>query len=220
MAVMHQHGRRRQLLIGTFAFVLVTIVIAPLVGRLLNSLAAVLLLFAFYWSGILALSVLAAPRSSLVALYRTRVNRRPLEFVLTWLPVAGTFLSVFLPSASHMPVVAWAAIVGVAIVNGLIEELFWRGTFVSMFPENLLLAYVYPSVLFAAWHVALALLPDVHYPHGPIALIGGGTVLGFAWGWVAWRTRDLRSVSVAHVLTNTFAFGGPVLMTWADSATG
>ena len=201
------------LLLGSLAIVIILIALAPVFGRLLNSLPAVLFLLIVYWVGILSLAMVAAPRATLAALYRTPVNRRPLELALTWLPVVATFLLVFFPSASRVPLSALAVIAVIAIMNGMVEELFWRGAFQSVFQNNFLLAYIYPSVLFSLWHVALALLPEVRYPHGPIALIGGASALGLAWGWVVWRTRDLRSVSIAHAMTNFFAFVGPALLT-------
>lgn len=74
---------------------------------------------------------------------------------------------------------------------------------------------LYPLILFTAWHIALALLPGIHYEGGAGALIGGAGFLGLLWGLAVWRTRDLRSVTIAHVLTNTFAFSGLVLANWA-----
>jgi uncharacterized protein len=208
-------GNRRLLLVGTPSFVAAAILLALLLGRLLDSLTAVLVLFLLYWSGACILATLGAPRAELAALYRTRLNRRPLEFTITWLPALATFLIVLLPSASRVPPLVWPAILVFGVVNGFVEELFWRGAFVASFPDDLLLAYLYPSGMFALWHVALALLPGLHYPGGVAALVGGSTVLGLGWGWVVWRTRDLRSVSGAHAVTNVFAFVGPVLLSWA-----
>lgn len=215
MGVVRPEGNRRLLLLGTPAFVALMIVVAPLLGRYLDSLAAVLLLLSMYWAGACTLALASAPRSDLVGLYRTPLNRRPLEVVLTWLPTAATLCSALLLSAWLVPVGVWPAIVVLAIVNGSVEELFWRGAFVATFPRELGLAYLYPSVLFAVWHVAMALVVGMRYPSGPFALIGGAAVLGLMWGWVLWRTRDLRSVSAAHVITNVFAFAGVVMLNWA-----
>ncbi len=42
----------------------------------------------------------------------------------------------------------------VALVNGTLEELLWRGAYVTAFPENRFLSYLFPSVAFGVWHVA------------------------------------------------------------------
>lgn len=193
---------------------------APILGRILDPLPSVLVLLAGYWFGCWVLALTGAPRGDLAALGRTPLDGRPLELVLTWLPPAGVFAAVFLKAAPRLPLLALVAVVGVSVVNGLTEEVFWRGAFVAAFPDRVRVAYLYPSSLFACWHVALALLPGVRYEGGVLALIGGAAVMGFGWGWVVWRTRDLRSVVIAHILTNTFAFSGLVLTNWVGPPTG
>jgi hypothetical protein len=201
-------------LIGAPILVAVTIGVAPIIGRSLGSLSAVLALGAVYWSGCWFLALFAGKRGALVALYRESFNRRPLEQSMTWLPVVVTFFVGFLPSVSRLPLSALAAVFGVSLINGVTEELLWRGAFASTFSTRLLLGYVYPVALFAAWHIALALVPGMHYEGGPLALIGGSAVFGLLWGWTVWRTHDLRSATIAHVLTNTFAFSALALANW------
>jgi hypothetical protein len=149
-------------------------------------------------------------------MYRTPFNRRPLGLVLIWLPPITTLGVVFVTAAQHLSAQVLTAVCGVALVNGFTEELFWRGAFTATFPGSFRFAYVYPATLFTAWHVALALVPGVRYEGGAAALIGGAAVMGLGWGWVVWRTGDLRSVTVAHVMTNVFAFSGLVLSNWVS----
>jgi len=204
----------RLLTIGALILVAVTIGAAPLFGRWFGSLTAMLALCAVYWSGCWFLALYAGHRRTLASLYRVRINRRPVELVLTWLPVAATLLVGFLPSVSRVPPPMLAAVLGVSLINGVTEELFWRGAFVSSFPGSLKLGYIYPLTMFASWHIALALVPGVRYEGGLPALLGGAAVFGVFWGWTVWRTHDLRSVTVAHVLTNTFAFTQLALGNW------
>jgi hypothetical protein len=42
----------------------------------------------------------------------------------------------------------------IAVVNGTLEEVFWRGTYVQVFPRHLLWGYLYPSLGFGLWHIA------------------------------------------------------------------
>ena len=196
--------------------VALTIIMAPVFGQLLSSLTAVLALMLLYWCGCWALVLLVAPRKELVALYRTVPNRRPIELILTWLPPVATFAIVFLHTLSYISWAVLAVVMLVALVNGITEELFWRGTFVAAFPRSLRLGYLYPLLWFSAWHIALSLLPGIHYQGGALALIGGAAALGLGWGWVVWRTRDLRSVTIAHLATNFFAFTGLALANWPN----
>lgn len=212
--MVENRNKPRLLLIGAILLVAATIGLAPLFGRGCGSLVAVLELCAVYWSGCWFLALYAGDRSSLAALYRARLNRRPIELVLTWLPVVATFLVGFLPSVSRVPLWALAAVFGVSLINGVTEELFWRGAFVSRFPGSLKFGFLFPLIAFASWHIALARLPGVHYEGGIMALLGGSAVFGVCWGWSVWRTHDLRSVTLAHVLTNTFAFTQLALANW------
>jgi membrane protease YdiL (CAAX protease family) len=207
-------GRRPLLLWGAWLLVAVTIGLAPLLGRWFPSPAAVLALGAVYWSGCWTLALLAGDRSALAALYRTPIHRRPVELILTWLPVVATLVVGFLPSVSRVPLPVLAAVLGVSLVNGVTEELFWRGAFVSRFPGSLKLGLLFPLLPFTAWHLALALMPGVRYEGGIPALLGGAAFFGVCWGWTVWRTHDLRSATLAHVLTNTFAFTQLALVNW------
>jgi membrane protease YdiL (CAAX protease family) len=213
-APVEHRTRSRLLLTGAWLLVAVTIGLAPLLGRALDSLPALLALGAVYWSGCWLLALLAGDRDRLAALFRTPLNRRPLELVLTFLPVVATLVVGFLPSVSRVPLPVLAAVFAVAMVNGVTEELFWRGTFVSRFPDNPKLGFWFPLFPFISWHLALALVPGVRYEGGLPALLGGAAVFGLCWGATLWRTHDLRSVTIAHVLTNAFAFTQLALGNW------
>ncbi len=204
----------RRLLTGAWLLVAVTLGLAPLLGRWLDSLSAVLALGAVYWSGCWFLSLFAGDRKQLAALYQTPLNRRPLELVLTFLPVVATFVVGFIPSVSRVPLPVLAAVFAVALVNGVTEELFWRGAFLASFPCDLRLGFWFPLFPFISWHLALWLIPGVRYEGGLPALLGGAAIFGICWGTTLWRTRDLRSVTVAHVLTNAFAFTQLALGNW------
>jgi membrane protease YdiL (CAAX protease family) len=194
--------------------VALTIVAASVLGRFLSSLQAILVLMLLYWCGCWVLALRALSRSEMRALYRAPLTRYPLTLALTWLPPAATFAVAFLPSLPRFSLGVLTAVLGIAVINGTTEELFWRGIFYNAFPKNVWLGYLYPTALFTMWHTALALVPGMHYEGGALALLGGAAALGLSWGWVVWQTHDLRSVTVAHILTNTFAFSGLVLLNW------
>jgi len=93
----------------------------------------------------------------------------------------------------------------VALVNGTLEELLWRGTYVTAFPDNRFLGYLFPSVAFGVWHVApYAALPEFEAA-GAVMGIAGGTLFGLCWGWVAWKTGSIRLAAISHVLANFLA---------------
>ncbi|KKB07712.1 CPBP family intramembrane glutamic endopeptidase [Devosia chinhatensis] len=99
----------------------------------------------------------------------------------------------------------WLAIL-LAVINGPLEEMAWRGGFIGTFRNRPRLGFWLGWVLFTAWHVPLALSVGVTFEGDWPALLGGAAVLGLFWNWIAWRTGSVFYVSMAHALTNIFAF--------------
>jgi hypothetical protein len=97
-----------------------------------------------------------------------------------------------------------------AVINGTLEELLWRGAYLSLFPESKLFGYWYPNLAFGIWHVApLSVMPS-REPGGTASFVLVSTVVGLLWGWVAFHTRSVRWTSAAHVLFDFSGLGGRV----------
>ena len=94
--------------------------------------------------------------------------------------------------------------VPVALVNGTLEELLWRGTYITAFPENRFLGFLFPSVAFGVWHAA-PYAAVFGFEAAAIAGVVGGGFFGFCWGWVAWKTGSIRLAALSHVLSNFLA---------------
>ncbi len=122
--------------------------------------------------------------------------------------IVGTAAVMYLPGfASAPPRLLWLAL-PVAIVNGVCEEGLWRGLYPAAFPGSPFLAIVYPSLGFAAWHLAPQMvLPD---PGGPLAFAAMTLPLGLAYAWIAAWTGSVRWVAFAHALTGFWALGGAI----------
>jgi len=94
-----------------------------------------------------------------------------------------------------------------ALINGTLEELLWRGTYITAFPEKLFPGYIFPAVAFGIWHVApYAAMPDFGAEGAVIATIGG-TLFGLCWGWAAWKSGSIRLAVISHILANFLALG-------------
>jgi membrane protease YdiL (CAAX protease family) len=52
------------------------------------------------------------------------------------------------------------------------------------------------------------------YQGGFAALVGGAALMGFIWGFVAYKTKSLRAVTIAHVAANFFAFSAMIYDNW------
>jgi uncharacterized protein len=99
----------------------------------------------------------------------------------------------------------WLAL-AVALANGPLEEIAWRGGFLVRFASRPRLGFWLNWVLFTAWHIPLSLSEGIAFEGGPLTLIGGAAALGLAWSWIAWRTGSIFWVACAHALTNLAAF--------------
>mgnify|MGYP005834088471 CR=1 FL=1 len=38
--------------------------------------------------------------------------------------------------------------------------------------------------------------------------------MGILWGWVAFRTKSIKVVTIAHIITDFFAFTGLIFDNW------
>jgi uncharacterized protein len=94
----------------------------------------------------------------------------------------------------------------VALINGSLEEIAWRGGFMTRFADRPRLGFWLGWLLFTAAHIPLALSHDIVFDGGWLGPVGGAAALGLVWSWIAWRTGSVFWVSIAHVLTNALAF--------------
>jgi hypothetical protein len=160
--------------------------------------------FGVYWAACAALSVGLLGRDGVRRVSRDRRPRLPRPVIvgaalLLW-PPAGAIATRFVPEIGSATPRMVATIAGVAVANAVLEELLWRGVYVTLWPENPWLGWVWPAVGFGAWHIA----PQVIHraAMGPLAYVVSATALGLSWGWVAWRTKSIRWTTVSHVFTD------------------
>lgn len=82
--------------------------------------------------------------------------------------------------------------------NGFFEEILWRGVYMTLFPRNLWLRIVWPSIWFALWHYAPG---SISMDTGHVlALMIGSLFLGLYSGFLAKRTNTIWWSIVVHVL--------------------
>jgi membrane protease YdiL (CAAX protease family) len=173
--------------------------------------------FALYWIGwcLVFPVLLAGPRRVLVC-FRDARPRLGKPFWLGLLallfPPAVGFSLAFpaaLPTADICVIVTSA---GIAVVNGIGEELLWRGLFIDVFPDRPALGYLYPTFGFALWHLAPQIIVPNTRPGGAVSFVIAAGVWGLCYGWVAWRTRSIRWTSLSHILLDFSGLGGRVYL--------
>ena len=94
-----------------------------------------------------------------------------------------------------------------ALVNGTLEEVFWRGLFIAPFRTNRWLGVVYPGVMFGIWQLVPWSLFDSWFRPPVHILLVVSIPMGLLYAWVAQRTGSIRWTTVAHVLTNLSGIG-------------
>jgi uncharacterized protein len=90
-------------------------------------------------------------------------------------------------------------------MNGTLEELLWRGVFVTVFHSSWLLGVLLPTIGFAVWHVAPQLVHPSRAPGRTASFVLVSGVLGLMWGRVAFTTGSILRTAISHVL---FDFSG------------
>jgi CAAX protease family protein len=123
-----------------------------------------------------------------------------------FLPAMGVFFVSFLPNLAELILSAGVLLIIMVLLNGSIEELYWRGLYLLEYPNNPRIGFLLSWLLFGAWHISLWFARGIIYKDGFLALIGGSYGLGLIWTWVARSNKNLRAVIPAHILTNLFAF--------------
>jgi hypothetical protein len=119
--------------------------------------------------------------------------------LLIWPPL-GAVTTRLIPELSTVDRQMVATSAAIAQINAAVEELFWRETYLELWPNNPWLGWIWPSIGFALWHVA----PQVIHPSrlGKGRYVAASLALGLSWGYVAWSTRSIRWTTVSHVVTD------------------
>lgn len=166
--------------------------------------------FAGYWAYCLATALLVSGAD--MTYFQRMWNGQPGRSTTKWLsllafvPVFGVFFVSFLPNAAALTLPTGILLVIVVLLNGSIEELYWRGLYLLEYPDNTRIGFLFSWVLFGAWHISLWFARGVIYEDGFLALVGGAYGLGLIWTWVARTNGNLRAVVPSHILVNLFAF--------------
>ena len=96
----------------------------------------------------------------------------------------------------------------VAIINGVCEELLWRGLYIKVFPNNALLGVIFPAIGFAFWHIS----PQLIFPaeQGVWPFVTSTLFLGLSYGWIAYKTKSIKWNAISHSLGGILDLGGAI----------
>ncbi len=92
-----------------------------------------------------------------------------------------------------------------ATINGICEEILWRGLYIKTFPDNFWLAILLPSIGFALWHlVPLSIFSDGN----KWSFVLSTFFLGIAYGFIAYKTGSIMWTALSHSLSGILALSG------------
>lgn len=145
---------------------------------------------------------------------KIRSSYKYMYYILSFIPILATFYVAFLPTLPNIKLDLLVLLLVYALLNGTLEELFWRGTFGKMFDNDIKCAYIIPTIIFTCWHFALLFANGVVYHGSMLALVGGAGVMGAIWGLTMFKTKNIKIVLCAHVVVNFFAFSQLLYENW------
>jgi membrane protease YdiL (CAAX protease family) len=141
------------------------------------------------------------------------IDRRPLFSRENWLAallwgiVTIVALLMYGEDFIAAPPVLILLAIPLATINGVCEEMLWRGLYVRVFPTNPWLGIIYPAVGFAAWHF----VPQILYPAEDVwAFVLSTLFLGLAYGFIAYRTGSARWTAISHSFNGAIALAAPL----------
>ncbi|WP_217495118.1 CPBP family intramembrane glutamic endopeptidase [Vibrio sonorensis] len=165
--------------------------------------------FAVYWAYCLLAVLLLADKTALLKLFRFDIVSKKSWFyaLACFVPLGGAIYVNFLPYIDSIRLMVLVLSAATALLNGFVEELYWRGLYLSEFKNNEKIGLWLATALFGIWHIALFTISDIAYG-GFAPLVFGSAFMGLLW---AYCSRKLNSISfpiAAHILVNFFAFTG------------
>src|SRR5581483_4984089 len=109
-----------------------------------------------------------------------------------WWPILFPLAFSFVQRIPMLTVPILVVSVCLGILTGVTEELLWRGMYIAVFPDDVWLNTVFPSIAFGLWHVCpLVALPS-RYPGGTASFVTYAIALGFSYAFCARKTQSVR----------------------------
>lgn len=199
----------------SFLLIPLTLVSFYLLPQLIGKTAGYLGSFAIYWLFCL-LHGFRLKGGSVAKLYTfPALNKQNILLtVLCFIPAIGAFTASFSQAYSSLNASLYLLLISAALFNGFVEEFYWRSAFISRYKKDIRLAYFLPTVLFGLWHISVYVAYGVEYQGGFLPLVGGAFFMGIIWGYTAYRQQRTLIPTLAHVLTNFFAFSYLLVENW------
>lgn len=154
----------------------------------------------------------------LIGLFKASIPRfgdRPdLTLSLLLWPIIITIFFGFIPQLGKLSFSILIVSILLGFVNGFTEEILWRGVYVAMFPDNVWLNYIYPSVTFALWHICPISVIVTRFAGGIYSYLFAALLFGLSWGFYARKTGSIRWCAISHAIRDSLGIGGLIYVGW------
>lgn len=122
-----------------------------------------------------------------------------------WLVVTLTAVFMYAAEFLRAPLHLILLAIPLATINGVCEEILWRGLYIRLFPKNFWLAILFPSIGFALWHLA----PQTIFPaENVVGFVISTFFFALPYGYIAYRTGSARWTAISHSLSGILALSG------------
>jgi membrane protease YdiL (CAAX protease family) len=138
--------------------------------------------------------------------------------LLLWWPVAFPLFFVFIPRIMKANAAILLASLLLGIIIGLTEEILWRGVYITLFPGNIWLNLIYPSLMFAVWHIAPQSVVANRMPGGAISFVAYAFVLGVSYSLTVYQTKSIAWCTLSHILHDSLGLGGFSYAAWLNTS--
>ena len=203
------NGSAYFLLVLPFGLIFSTTIVFTFLSKRLGKDASYLLGFIFYWIiWCVVVPLLYLGKDGFLSLFvdETPLLSRPnwLAAVL-WAFITLVSLIMYGKSFIQAPLTLILIAIPMATINGVCEELLWRGLYVRAFPDNFWLAILFPAIGFALWHlVPLQIFSDGN----KFQFILSTFFLGLAYGFIAYKTGSAKWTAISHSFNGILALSG------------
>ena len=179
-----------------------------------------LLAFVVYWVGwcLLVPALLLGGWHDVAGLFRTQAPTGSATgwktaLLVLW-PLAFPLLFRFLPQLREVNLAILLASLLIGLVIGVTEEVLWRGVYVRLFRESVALSVLYPSAMFALWHLAPQAVHVNQSPGGAASFVAYSLALGLSYAVHARRTGSIRGATLSHCIHDALGLGAVVYAVW------
>lgn len=197
---------KRNLILASLFIILCMMVLVPLFTHLLGLQAGIMIAMLIYWFG------LCLPMA--VHFQGWGGIKRSLALTTggaTWVPITAiavpAIMAIYLTFdiGPFLSLGLMALVLPAALINGTVEEVFWRGTY-AKHANGSWAFWAIGLALFTAWHISLLFAVGAVHHGGAVTLLGGAFALGMIWTVMVQRSGHIGWAVISHILVNIIAF--------------